>query len=115
MEGTFSLPAEERQISQRRLDEYRDHRFKTQDLQHPSAGCMFKNPVHLDCSSGKLIEDSGLKGKTIGKAQVSTKHANFIINLGGASSKDILALIQEVRAAVKKKFKVTLETEVKIL
>ncbi len=115
VEGAFEFPVEDRRISQRRLEEYRDHRFKTQDLQHPSAGCMFKNTSGSDCSSGQLIEDAGLKGRTIGKAQVSTKHANFIINLGGASSGDVLALIQEVKEVVKKKFHVELETEVKIL
>ncbi len=115
VEGVFKLPAEDRRISQKRLDEYKDHRFKTQDLQHPSAGCMFKNPAGSDCSSGQLIENAGLKGRTIGKAQVSAKHANFIINLGGASSRDVLSLIQEVKDTVKKKFHVELETEVKIL
>ena len=113
--GVFKLPVRDREEVQKKLDEYRDYRQTTQDLRHPSAGCMFKNPESSSCSSGKLIEDSGLKGKRIGNAQVSLKHANFIINLGGASSKDIRLLIEEVQRTVKEKLNVQLETEVKIL
>ena len=115
LEGVFSLSRAERPEVQKKLDEYRDYRQMTQDLRYPSAGCMFKNPKGSNFSSGKLIEDAGLKGRRIGNAQVSLKHANFIINLGGASSKDILNLIEEVKKTVKEKFRVELETEVKIL
>ncbi len=115
LEGVFSLPLCKRGDVQKKLDEYRDYRQTTQDLRHPSAGCMFKNPKISGCSSGKLIEDAGLKGRRIGNAQVSLKHANFIINLGGASSKDVLNLLEEVKKTVKEKFQVELETEVKIL
>ncbi len=115
LEGVFRLPRAEAGESLRRLEEYRAYRQNTQDLQHASAGCMFKNPAGAACSSGKLIEDAGLKGRRIGAAQVSPKHANFIVNLGGASSDDVLRLIQEVRETVKRKFNVELETEVKFL
>ncbi len=115
-EAAFRLPAAEKAETLKRLEEYRDYRFKTQDLQHPSAGCMFKNPDNAQCASaGKLIDDAGLKGRTVGRAQVSARHANFIVNLGGASSEDVVRLIREVQEEVKKKFDVDLETEVKIL
>ncbi len=114
-EATFELPRRDSKETQKKLDEYREYRLKTQDLAHPSAGCMFKNPKEAGSSSGRLIEEAGLKGRRIGGAQVSLKHANFIINLGGASSKDIELLIQEVKETVKKKFNIELETEVRIL
>ena len=94
--------------------EYREHRTRTQDLQHASAGCMFKNPAD-GTSSGRLIDEAGLKGRTVGRAQVSERHANFIINLGGASARDVRELIGQVQREVHEKFGVYLETEVKIL
>ncbi len=115
LEAQFLLPKRGKREVQERLNEYRDHRLRTQDLKHPSAGCMFKNPSNSQFSSGKLIDDAGLKGKTIGGAQVSGIHANFIINLGGATSTDIRRLIEEVRDTVKQKYQVELETEVKLL
>jgi UDP-N-acetylmuramate dehydrogenase len=115
VEAFVNLPTQDRSITQKLLDEYRDARAKTQDLWHASAGCMFKNPKDLNVSSGKLIDDAGLKGRRVGKAQVSEKHGNFIINLGGATAEDVRILIEEVRRGVYERFKVNLETEVKIL
>ena len=115
LEGVFLLPTVSRETVQRKLDEYRDYRQETQDLRYPSAGCMFKNPEKVGFSSGQLIEEAGLKGLRVGNAQVSLKHANFIVNLGGASSRDICSLIEIVRQAVLQKYNVKLETEVKIL
>jgi UDP-N-acetylmuramate--L-alanine ligase/UDP-N-acetylenolpyruvoylglucosamine reductase len=115
VEVEFALPKSTDAQTLQKLDEYHQYRQKTQDLQHPSAGCMFKNPNIPGCSSGQLIDQAGLKGKRIGNAQISEKHANFIINLGGASSQDVLALIREAKLAVKEKFDVDLEVEVKIL
>ncbi len=115
VEARFMLPERDRAQVQKRLDDYRNHRLATQDLQHPSAGCMFKNPDKAGCSSGKLIDDAGLKGKRVGNAQISEKHANFIINLGGATSQDIERLIREVRETVEAKYAIRLETEVKTL
>ncbi len=114
-EARFTLPKRDPAQTQKILDEYRATRAKSQDLRHASAGCMFKNPRHGGCSSGQLIEEAGLKGRSVGRAQVSATHANFIINLGGATSGDVLALIEEVRKTVREKFSVELETEVKIL
>jgi len=75
-----------------------------------SVGCIFKNPPLL--STGKLIEECGLKGKRIGDAQVSHKHANFIINLGSAKASDVLELITYIKEKVKVKFNIDLELEI---
>lgn len=82
-------------------------------LDLPSAGCVFKNPV--DISAAKLVELAGCKGMRIGDAQVSDKHANFIVNLGFATHEDIKTLIKEIQARVYKKFKIALELELIIL
>ena len=79
-----------------------------------SAGCMFKNPSP-DKPAGRLIDQGGLKGRKIGGAEISHKHANYIINGGNASAADILALMSLVRETVKKQFDVDLTPEVKVL
>ena len=79
----------------------------------PNAGSVFKNP--LDEAAGKLIEQAGLKGLTIGGAQVSDKHANFIVNTGNARAADVLALMDAVREKVLEQYKVRLEPEIKIV
>jgi UDP-N-acetylmuramate dehydrogenase len=95
-----------------RIDEYVNYRKVTQDLSRPSAGCIFKNP-HGD-SAGRLIDLCGLKGKRVGDAAVSLKHANFILNLKRASCADVLKLMGIVRKTVNKKFKIDLAPEIKI-
>lgn len=80
----------------------------------PSAGCVFKNPNN-ETSAAELIERAGLKGEKIGKAQISEKHSNFIVNLGGASSDDVLGLIKLAKAKVKEKFNIELEEEIQYL
>jgi UDP-N-acetylmuramate dehydrogenase len=84
-----------------------------QPLGIPNAGCVFKNPRSR--YAGQLIEEAGLKGKRVGDAQISTKHANFIVNLGSATSSDVIALIRKVQQSVKSKFGVRLVPEVKIV
>lgn len=79
----------------------------------PNAGSVFRNP--LDEAAGKLIEQAGLKGLIIGGAQVSDKHANFIVNLGNARAADVLTLMETVRERVLERFKVRLEPEIKII
>ena len=81
-----------------------------QRLADHSAGCIFKNPRGL--SAGALIDQAGMKGKTHGGAEVSQKHANFITAKKGSTAADVLGLIEDVKARVKDKFDVTLETEV---
>ncbi len=85
----------------------------TQPLSLPSAGCIFKNPPGR--SAGELIDRSGLKGTTVGKAQVSEKHANFIVNLGGATSAEICKLIDIVRQKVYNTFHVGLDLEIEVI
>jgi len=93
----------------------KDHLLKrrnSQDLTFRSAGCIFKNPK-LE-SAGKLIELCGLKGKRIGGAFISPRHANFILNSGNANSKDVLKLISLMKKRVRNKFRLFLEPEIKI-
>ena len=87
----------------------RERRFASQPLEYPSAGSVFRNPV--GDYAGRLIEDIGFKGKNIGGAQVSSKHANFIINIGGATGHDIKKLIFDIRNEVKKKYNIDLKVE----
>jgi len=88
-------------------------RESKQPLEYPSAGSVFKRPPgHF---AGKLIQDSGLQGKGVGDAEVSTKHAGFIVNKGNATATDYIATIQMVQRVVKEKFGIDLETEVKIV
>jgi UDP-N-acetylmuramate dehydrogenase len=79
----------------------------------PSAGCVFKNPPQD--SAGRLLEATGLKGMRIGDAEVSTKHANFIVNRGHASAADVIGLIHKVRRMIKQKAGVWLDLELKIV
>jgi UDP-N-acetylmuramate dehydrogenase len=88
-------------------------RESKQPLEYPSAGSVFKRPPGRYV--GPMVEALGLKGHRIGGAQVSPKHAGFIINAGGATAADVLALIALVRSRVQEAFGVTLETEIRIL
>ncbi|MBQ4639981.1 MAG: UDP-N-acetylmuramate dehydrogenase [Clostridia bacterium] len=99
------IEAKMRDFAQRRRDK--------QPLEYPSAGSFFKRPEGY--FAGALIEQSGLKGKTVGGAQVSEKHAGFLINKGGATAGDFLELMKLVQAEVKKNFGVHLENEVRIV
>ena len=96
-----------------RMAELAEQRRDKQPLQYPSAGSTFKRPEGY--FAGKLVQDAGLKGKTIGGAQVSEKHSGFLINIGGATAQDILDLIAFCQKEVKDRFGVMLETEVKIV
>ena len=89
-------------------------RRSSQPLQFRSAGSVFKNPKS-DMAAGYLIDQSNLKGMRIGDAEISSKHANFIINHGKASSNDVLGLIKIIKNKVRKIFNIDLELEVKLL
>lgn len=93
-----------------RIREYRNHRVRTQPTGAKNAGCIFKNPP--GDHAGRLIEACGLKGLAVGRAVVSDVHANFIVNRGGATCRDVQELIETVREAVLKRQAVTLEPEV---
>lgn len=90
-----------------------DYRMRTQPLKDKSAGCVFRNPPNS--SAGALIEKSGLKGFQIGGAKVSEKHANFIVNSGGASTQDVLSLISHIKKTVWEKMGVSLEMEIRYI
>ncbi len=96
-----------------RVKELMDTRRQRQPWGQPSAGSVFKNPQ--DEAAGKLIESAGLKGKTVGGAQVSDKHANFIVNTGNARAADVLALMEFVKNAVLEHRGVRLEPEITII
>ena len=94
------------------MKDYMTRRRDKQPLEYPSAGSTFKRPPgHF---AGALIEQCGLKGYTVGGAQISEKHAGFVINKGGATAGDILTLMEDVKRIVKEKTGVTLEAEVRI-
>ena len=95
------------------MDDFKERRCSKQPLSMPSAGSTFKRPDGY--FAGKLIEDAGLKGKSIGGAQVSEKHSGFVVNTGDAKAQDVLDLIKYIQDTVFKKFGVKLETEVKTL
>ena len=95
------------------IEDRKKRRIMSQPLEFPSAGSVFRNPV--DNFAGKLIEDIGYKGKIIGGAQVSEKHANFIINTGGCTGKDIIKLITEIKEKVKEKYNIELILEQEIV
>jgi UDP-N-acetylmuramate dehydrogenase len=99
--------------SKKIIREIAKKRKETQPIGHFSAGCIFKNPSFQ--SAGYLIEQAGLKGKKIGGAMISQKHANFIVNLGDAKAGDVVGLIDLVKRVVKEKFNVQLEEEVEYI
>jgi UDP-N-acetylmuramate dehydrogenase len=92
---------------------YLKRRKENQPIEYPSAGSVFKNPPND--YAGRLIEHVGLKGKTIGGAMISEKHANYIVNTGDATAKNILDLLFLAQAKVKKETGIKLEPEIKII
>lgn len=111
--GWFKLSNGDQAMSRRKIKDYLARRVTTQPLNLPSAGSVFRNPPQ-DWAA-RLIESCGLKGFQIGGAMVSSKHANFIVNMGSASATDIETLIVTVRKAVKEETGVQLEQEVRII
>ena len=111
----------------KRCDELLEHRKKSQEIKFPSCGSVFKNPSLAEfkksrfkidtanLTAGRLIDLCGLKGKRIGGAQISLKHANFIVNTGEASAEDVLSLIKLIKGRVEEKIGVMLKLEVRII
>lgn len=113
LEGTFSLTKGNREELLETIADRQARRMASQPLDMPSAGSVFRNPEND--YAGRLIEAAGLKGKIIGGAMVSEKHANFIVNKGNATSEDVKNLIKLVHDEVLNKFGVNLELEQQII
>lgn len=113
LEAEFSLKKGDPSEIRARMDDLAARRREKQPLEYPSAGSTFKRPEGY--FAGKLIEDAGLKGFSVGGASVSEKHAGFVINRGDATASDIYKLCKEVRRKVFETFGVSLELEVKLL
>lgn len=111
--ATFKLEKGNKEEIKETIDDLTQKREEKQPLEYPSAGSTFKRPEGY--FAGKLIQDSGLKGYSIGGAAVSSKHSGFVINKDNATAKDILDLIAYIQAEVKKQFGVELHTEVRII
>lgn len=109
----FALSPAAREDVRAEIDRHLAHRRATQPIDQPSCGSVFKNPPGEH--AGRLIELAGLKGAVHGGAQISSVHANFIVNTGGARAADVLALIERARDEVRARSGVTLEPEVKII
>jgi len=110
IEVTFRLESGDKDAIKAKMDDLASRRREKQPLEYPSAGSTFKRPEgHF---AGQLIMEAGLRGFQIGGAKVSDKHCGFVINAGGATAKDVRAVITEVQNRVKSKFNVDLETEV---
>nr|WP_300788412.1 UDP-N-acetylmuramate dehydrogenase [uncultured Acetatifactor sp.] len=112
-EVTFRLEPGDREAIRAKMEELAARRREKQPLEYPSAGSTFKRPEgHF---AGKLIMEAGFAGYRIGGAQVSEKHCGFVINTGGATARDVQALIKEIQARVKERFRVDLEPEIVFL
>ena len=95
------------------MQENMDARKSKQPIEMPSAGSTYKRGNGF--LTAKLIDEAGLKGAQVGGAQVSTKHAGFIVNVGGATAKDVLELMNKIKTQLKEKFNVEIEEEIQII
>jgi len=112
LSAEFELDAEDPEQLTKRMQQQWIVKKASQPLGHQSAGCIFKNPRGM--SAGMLIDQAGLKGARIGGAEVSDRHANFIIAEPGASSQDVLRLIELVRSRVADRLGIELEMEIEV-
>ncbi|MCM3713105.1 UDP-N-acetylmuramate dehydrogenase [Alkalihalobacillus oceani] len=113
LEAEFALTRGEKTEIVKKMQANKDYRRESQPWKHPTCGSVFRNP--LPQYAGQLIEESGLKGYQIGGAQISTMHANFIVNLGDATAQDVLDLIAHVKATIKERYQIELHTEVEMI
>ena len=113
LDVTFKLKSGNPEEIKERMDELTFLRTSKQPLEYPSCGSVFKRPPgHF---TGKLVQDAGLQGLTWGGAQISTKHAGFIVNIDGATATDYIELIEHIKEVILDRFDVQLETEVRII
>ncbi len=115
LEASFKLSKSDKDILKSNCSHFLNMKRTKQSLDMPSAGCAFKNPADFQFTCGQMIDMLGLKGKRVGGAEVSSKHANFIVNRSGATSKDVLSLIDIVKRAVKENYGIELEMEIKVI
>ena len=115
IESAFRLETEERSGLLSRCSNLLSMKRRKQILDCPSAGCVFKNPAGSQLTSGQMIGTLGLRGAAVGGAEVSTKHANFIINKNFATCEDVDKLIKLIRSKVKESYDVDLELEVRVI
>lgn len=113
LSGKFRMTPDTEAAIRSRMKENNLARRKTQPIKDASAGCTFRNPIELNMPAGKILELLGAKNWKIGSAQVSSVHANFIINLGNAHSNDVCKLISRLQEAALEKYNVLLKPEIK--
>ena len=113
VETVLSLEKGNKEEIQSKMSDLLTQRNSKQPVELPSAGSTFKRPEGY--FAAKLIDDSGLRGYSVGKAQVSPKHCGFVVNNGGATAKDVLTLMHNVSSVVEDNFGVKLEPEVRII
>lgn len=113
IDTTLKLKKGNKKEIEEKINEYSISRKEHQPLEYPNAGSIFKRT--LEAPTAKLIDECGLKGYSIGDAEISTKHAGFIINKGKAKANDVLELINHIRKIVKEKFNTDLELEIIVL
>jgi len=113
LQATLSLSYGNIEEEKKQIQQSKERRLQTQPLQFPNAGCTWKNPLHD--SAGRLIEEAGLKGYTIGRAMISPQHGNFIINTGGATCNDILALMEWIENQIYHKYNIRLVRELQVI
>lgn len=109
LEATITLIKGDSEKIMELINERKKRRVETQPLEYPSAGSVFRNPE--GDFAGRLIEEIGYKGKSIGGAQVSLKHANFIINTGDATGEEVKTLINDIKKKIKEKYNIELKVE----
>lgn len=113
LEAVLELKAGDEAVIRETMADFKSRRIDKQPLEYPSAGSTFKRPAGY--FAGKLIQDAGLRGYTVGDAQVSEKHCGFVINKGNATAEDVCCLIRDVQKKVYDKFQVEIEPEVKMM
>ncbi|RBW70210.1 UDP-N-acetylmuramate dehydrogenase [Bacillus taeanensis] len=113
LEAEIELKKGDRDTIVAEMQKNKDYRRETQPWNYPCCGSVFRNP--LPNHAGALIEKAGLKGHQIGGAQISEMHANFIVNTGNATAKNVLDLIAFIKSTIVKKYNVELKTEVEII
>lgn len=113
LKAVFRLQSGDKKKIREKMDNFNFLRGSKQPLEYPSCGSVFKRPKGY--FTGKLIHDAGLQGFMIGGAQISLKHAGFIVNRGNATASDYIAVIKYIKTIIKQEFSVELQTEVRII